>query len=70
MAESESEIDFKSLLEQKIVQPVNRKLKAEEDLRLQLEKKVATLRLCLWGAGVWCLINTVLAFVAIVKICK
>ena len=62
--------DFKSLLEQKIVQPVNRKLKAEEEHRVQLEKKVATLSLFLWGAGAWCLINTILVIVAIVIACK
>ena len=62
--------DFKSLLEQKIVQPVNRKLKAEEEHRVQLGKKVATLSLFLWVAGAWCLINTILVIVAIVIACK
>ena len=67
---AESDTDFKLLFEQKIVQPVKRKLKETDDRRLQLEKRVARLELCLWGIGAWCLLKTVLAVVAILKLCR
>lgn len=67
---ADPETDFKTLLEQKIVQPVKQKLQENDRRRLQLEKQIATLRFCLWGACAWCLLNTVLAVVAILKFCK
>ena len=67
---AEPDIDFKSLFEQKIIQPVKRKLKETDERRLQQEKRIARLELCLWGIGAWCLLNTVLAVVAILKLCK
>lgn len=54
---------FKTLLDQKIVQPVNRRFQT-------VDARIATLRRCIWILIAFCLINMGVAIVAVYLCCK
>lgn len=66
----EQENVFKTLFDEKFVQPVNRKFQAVDERIVQLEQSNATLHRCIWILVAFCLINLGIAIVAVYLCCK